>query len=88
MSPRPLSRAVAAFLAGVRALVEVLRRRARFPVLTEVLQHWLHEQRTIRQGVLALSIGIGITVAVIWIGWIQSIDEFPTIWHAIKIRVN
>ena len=79
MSPRPLSRAVAAFLAGVRALVEVLRRRARFPVLTEVLQHWLHEQRTIRQGVLALSIGIGITLmAGIVLGAMdQLLEELP-----------
>jgi len=79
VSPRPLSRAVAAFLAGVRALVEVLRRRARFPVLTEVLQHWLHEQRTIRQGVLALSIGIGITLmAGIVLGAMdQLLEELP-----------
>lgn len=79
MSPRPLSRAVAAFLAGVRALVEVLRRRARLPVLTEVLQHWLHEQRTIRQGVLALSIGIGITLmAGIVLGAMdQLLEELP-----------
>jgi mgtE-like transporter len=79
VSPRPLSRAVAAFLAGVRALVEVLRRRSRFPVLTEVLQHWLHEQRTIRQGVLALSIGIGITLmAGIVLGAMdQLLEELP-----------
>ena len=62
MPPLPLTRVVSAFLAGVRALVRVLRRNARLPVLTEVLQHWLREQRTVRQGVLALSIGIGITL--------------------------
>ncbi|WP_108664043.1 magnesium transporter [Euzebya rosea] len=79
MSPRPLSRAVAAFLAGVRALVGLLRRHARFPVLTEVLQHWLHEQRTVRQGVLALSIGIGITlVAGVVLGAMDALlEELP-----------
>ena len=59
--------------------MDVLRRRARFPVLTEVLQHWLHEQRTIRQGVLALSIGIGITLmACIVLGAMdQLLEELP-----------
>lgn len=59
--------------------MDVLRRRARFPVLTEVLQHWLHEQRTIRQGVLALSIGIGITLmAGIVLGAMdQLLEELP-----------
>lgn len=62
MPSRPLSRVVAAFVAAVRGLLGVLRRRARFPVLTEVLQHWVTEQRTVRQGLLALSLGISITL--------------------------
>ena len=62
MLSRLIGRVVATFVAGVRGLLGVLRRRARFPVLTEVLQHWVSEQRTLRQGLIALSLGISITL--------------------------
>lgn len=78
MIPAPLARAVATALAGIstalartaaalaaaaRVAIAFLRRRSALPLVREVLSHWLAERRTLRQGVIALSIGVTITLA-------------------------
>lgn len=52
----------AALTRALRACVAFLRRRSILPVLRVVLEHWLRERRTVRQGMIALSIGVGITL--------------------------
>lgn len=63
MVARLLARTAAALTVAARAVIAFLQRRAALPLVREVLQHWLRERSTLRQGLLALCIGIGITLA-------------------------
>ena len=58
----PPSRLTAAIAGALRPVIAWLGRRSRLPLLREVLSHWLANRSTIRQGLLALTIGIGITL--------------------------
>jgi len=74
--PGPVSRASVALLRGTRALVAFLQRRARLPLVREVLSHWLLERRAIRQGLVALAICITVTmVAGVVLGAMEGILE-------------
>lgn len=57
------ARIAALLIAGAKAVIAFLRRRARLPLVRTVLQHWVTERRTLRQGIIALSIGVTITLA-------------------------
>ncbi len=74
-----LSQASIALLRGTRALVALLQRRARLPLVREVLSHWVRERRAIRQGLVALAICITVTlVAGVVLGAMeQLLDRLP-----------
>lgn len=66
-------------LRSTRALVALLHRRARLPLIREVLSRWVRERRAIRQGLIALAICITVTlVAGVVLGAMeQLLDRLP-----------
>lgn len=68
-----------ALISSVRSALFFLQRRSLLPALRTVLAHWLRERRTLRQGTIALTIGISITlVAGLILGAAESVlDDVP-----------
>ncbi len=79
MASFPQSRLTAAIAGALRPAIAWLSRRRRLPLVREVLSHWLRERSTVRQGLLALTIGIWITlVAGVILGAMDGLlEELP-----------
>lgn len=63
--PRPaalVTRATNAVVAALRSLLSFLQRRGLWPAARTVLRHWVAEKRTLRQGFIALSVCISVTL--------------------------
>lgn len=66
-------------LRALAALLAMLQRRARLPGLRAVLRHWIDHRRTLRQGLLALTLsgGVGMAAGLV-LGSMQGLlEEFP-----------
>lgn len=73
------ARVAVALTTAVRALIRFLQRRAKLPLVRQVLQHWIDHRRTLRQGLLALTFsgGVGL-VAGLMLGAMEGIlEELP-----------
>lgn len=73
------ARVAVALTTAVRALIRFLQHRAKLPVVRQILQHWLDNRRTLRQGLLALTLsgGVGLGAGLV-LGSMEGIlEELP-----------